>query len=252
VPTSLSKPRPRFHTSTPLAPSLVGTTIALPEDVAHHAVRVLRLAQGDAITLFDGNGGEYAATLDETGKRATLATVDRFENVDRESPLAVTLVQGVIAADAMDYAVRKAVELGAAAVTPVLCVRSQAGLQGQRGEKRLAHWRAIAIAACEQCGRNRIPAIAPVQTLHAWLDGAPFGRAVIAAPGARRSLAAYAAEGAPAIIVVGPEGGFTDAERDGAIEKGIVPVSLGPRVLRAETAGVAALAMIAAVCGDAR
>ena len=252
VPTITSRLPPRFYTSQPLRSSQVGTTIVLPGDAAHHAVRVLRLGPGDGVTLFDGTGGEYAATLVETGKRTATASIDRFDPVERESPIAVTLVQAVIAADAMDFAIRKAVELGAWAIAPVLAARSQASLAGGRGEKRVQHWRGIAIAACEQCGRNRVPAIAPLQTLSTWLHASADQRVAIAAPGATTSLAAFASEAPPTSIIVGPEGGFTDDERALAADNGATAVSLGPRVLRAETAGVAALAMLAALVGDAR
>ncbi len=236
----------------PLGAALVGTTIALADDAARHAVRVLRLSSGDSITLFDGTGGEYAATLVDTTKKAVTAAIERFDDIERESPLQVTLVQAVLAADAMDYAMRKAVELGVAAIAPVTCARSQASLDGERAIKRVAHWRAIAVSACEQCGRNRIPAVAPLQSLAAWLQTKREDRVAIAAPGATLSLRAFVDEAPPAAIVVGPEGGFTNDELAMAVVKGAVPVGMGPRVLRAETAGVAALAMMAALAGDAR
>lgn len=244
---------PRFHVPSQLSPALVGTTIALPDAVAHHVVRVLRLDVGASVTLFDGIGGEYLATLVDAGKRGASARLERFDAVERESPLEVTLVQAVLPADAMDYAIRKAVELGVTAFAPIVATRSQVSPGGERGEKRLARWRGIAIAACEQCGRNRVPSIAPAQSLEAWLGNASTERpTVIAAPAADVSLAAFAARTPPVAIVIGPEGGFTEAELALAVDRRIVPVHLGPRVLRAETAGVAALAMLAAVAGDAR
>src|SRR5688572_2703100 len=236
----------------PLEAALVGTTIALADDAAHHAVRVLRLSRGDPITLFDGTGGEYAATLLDTTKRAVTAAIERFDDIERESPIRVTLVQAVLAADAMDYAMRKAVELGVAAIAPVTCARSQASLDGERAIKRVAHWRAIAVSACEQCGRNRIPVVAPVQSLAAWLQAKREDRVAIAAPGATLSLRAFVDEAPPNAIAGGPGGGFSDDELAMAVVAGAVPVGMGPRVLRAETAGVAALAMIAALVGDAR
>ncbi len=244
---------PRFHVTSSLSSALVGTTIALPDGVAHHVVRVLRLDAGAPLTLFDGTGGEYLATLVEAGRRGSTARLERFDAVERESPLQVTLVQAVLAADAMDYAIRKAVELGVSAVAPVAATRSQFALGGERSEKRLAHWRGIAIAACEQCGRNRVPPIASPRSLEEWLRTVNQDRPLaIAAPSAAMSLAAFGARTPPEAIVIGPEGGFTTAELALAVDKGIVPVHLGPRVLRAETAGVAALAMLAVVAGDAR
>lgn len=244
---------PRFHIGSGLSRASIGTTIVLPDAVAHHVVRVFRLEVGAPLILFDGTGGEYAATLVEAGKRESTASVERFDAVERESPLQVTLVQAVLAADAMDYAIRKSVELGVGAVAPVVAARSQFSPSGDRGEKRLAHWRGIAIAACEQCGRNRVPSIASVCSLEAWVATAePERPSVIAAPGAVESLTAFAMRMHPAAIVIGPEGGFTESEVSLAIDKRITPVHLGPRVLRADTAAVAALAMLAAVAGDAR
>lgn len=247
-----TRPRPRFHSTKPLDAALVGTAIELDEHAAHHAVRVLRLSRGDAITLFDGTGGEYAATLAGITKRSVTAAIDGFDAVERESPLRIALVQAVLAADAMDYAIRKAVELGVTAVAPVNCARSQAAVQGERATKRLAHWRAIAVAACEQCGRNRIPSVAAVQSFTEWFRAGSSPRVAIAAPGVMLSLREVVDAGVPSAIVVGPEGGFTEEERAAAIAAGAVPFTLGPRVLRAETAGVAALAMLAALAGDAR
>ncbi|HEX4884343.1 MAG TPA: RsmE family RNA methyltransferase, partial [Casimicrobiaceae bacterium] len=146
----------------------------------------------------------------------------------------------------------KAVELGAAAIVPVLASRSQGMPRGARGDKRLSHWRSIAIAACEQCGRNRVPAIAEVAAFDEWMRAPPAGPVAIAGPGATMSLAAFAMRTPPRTIVIGPEGGFTEREMAQAVARGFAAVHLGPRVLRADTAAVAALATLAAVAGDAR
>lgn len=241
---------PRFFVDAPLAPSPV--PIELPEAVAHHAVRVLRLAEGAPLILFNGQGGEYHATLIEATKRQASVRVEGFDPVERESPLFIALVQAILAADAMDYALRKSVELGVGAIQPVVAARSQYALGRADGEKRLSRWRAIAIAACEQCGRNRVPTVAPPIALDAALPPSRRGATVIAGPGADTSLAAFARQSVPVAIVIGPEGGFTDDEMRRARECGVTEVHLGPRVLRAETAGVAALAMLAAMVGDAR
>lgn len=226
----------------------------LPPPTAHHAARVLRLPLGAPVRLFDGTGGEWSAVIDQIDRNRVSVRIERFDPVEREWQDAPVLVQSIIAADAMDAAIRKSVELGVAGIQPVHAARSQGTLSGERAEKRLAHWRAIAIAACEQCGRNRIPPIGPPQSLDAWLrGGAPQqGPVAIAGPGARESLAGFAARTAPRHVVIGPEGGFTDDEMALAVHHGATPVHLGARVLRADTAAVAALAMIAAVAGDAR
>lgn len=247
-------PAPRFFVPTAIPADATGRSIALPEAIAHHAVRVLRLAAGDAARLFDGQGGEWHGALERVGRSEATVRLERFDPTEREWRGAPTLVQAITAADAMDAAIRKAVELGVAAIHPVTAARSQGVLSVERAERRLVHWRSIAVAACEQCGRNRVPPVAAPIAFHAWLtrEGATGARAAIAGPGAGMSLAAYAAEAPLRYVVIGPEGGFTDDEMASAIERGLVAVHLGPRVLRADTAAVAALAMIAAVSGDAR
>jgi 16S rRNA (uracil1498-N3)-methyltransferase len=238
---------PRFFVEDGISAAAVGHTLALPPAVAHHAMRVVRLAVGDAVTLFTGQGGEYAATIVDVDKRATTVRIDAFDAVERESPLAVTLAQAHAAADAMDYAVRKATELGVAAIQPVVCERSARLAAGERAGRRLAHWRQVAVAACEQCGRNRVPHVAEARPLTAWLREWRTGGAILAPEGARplRTLAM-----APTALLVGPEGGFTAREIDAARAADFVAVRLGPRVLRTETAGVAALAAINALWGD--
>jgi 16S rRNA (uracil1498-N3)-methyltransferase len=245
---------PRFHCAVPLDPTQVGAEIALPDAVAHHAVRVLRLAEGDALVLFDGTGGEYRGTLAAVDRHGARVRVDGFDPVDRESTLAVTLVQAIIAADAMEIALRKAVELGAAAVVPVFAARSQGSPAGDKAGKRLAHWRQIAVAACEQCGRNHVPPVASPTTFAEWLQrfDAASAPALMLVPGGGRSLAAAAAVVAPRSVLIGPEGGWTDEEIARANASGVATVHLGRRVLRSETATIAALATINAIAGDAR
>jgi 16S rRNA (uracil1498-N3)-methyltransferase len=245
---------PRFYIDFPLGQACVGTSLALPDDVAHHAARVLRLPVGAPIRIFDGSGGEYRAAIDRIDRHGVSARVDRYDSVDREWAGAPVLVQSIIATDPMDAAVRKSVELGVASIVPAVAARSQGALRGARGEKRLQHWRSIAIAACEQCGRNRVPPIAEPIALDVWLRGLGAGAlpGAIAGPGATVSLASFASRTPPRVVVVGPEGGFTESEMALAVARGLVPVHLGARVLRADTAAVAALATLAAVAGDAR
>ncbi len=231
---------PRFH----VAPGLlaVGATVALPAPAAHHAARVLRLVAGDAVTLFDGRGGECAAHIVGIDRRGVDVHVERCDAGERESTQAITLAMAVIAADAMDSALRKAVELGAARIEPLIAARSQGGARGERAERRVAHWRQVAVAACEQCGRNRIPDVADPVSLDAFLGGA--GRAdIVLVPGAARSLAQCVAAAPPRALVVGPEGGFSDAELAQIRARGLREATLGSRILRAETAATAALAI---------
>ena len=224
-----------------------GATLELPEAVAHHALRVLRLRDGAPVTLFDGSGGEWRATVAATGRGSASAHVEAHDPVERESPLAVTLVLATLATDAMDYAVRKAVELGAAAIVPVVAARSQGA---SRGERRVEHWRRIAVAACEQCGRNRIPPVDAPVPLAAWLDRRERQSAgVVLAPGAGATLRAFAPS-STLDLLVGPEGGFAATELAAAKLAGLHAVALGPRVLKAETASVAALSALLALHGD--
>jgi 16S rRNA (uracil1498-N3)-methyltransferase len=197
------------------------------------------LAVGDVLTLFSGNGGEYAAMLVRVDKRGAAVRIVAFDPVERESPLAVTLAQSVAGNDAMDYAVRKAVELGVTAVQPLITTRSAPLPAGERTEKRLAHWRQVSIAACEQCGRNRVPEIAAPQTFSVWL-AAWEGSGLVLTAGAATSLAAAAQPAAPIALLVGPEGGFTEREVDAADAAGFLGVRLGARA--AHRNGVTALA----------
>jgi len=230
-----------------------GAELVLPAAAAHHALRVLRLGVGDAITLFTGEGGEMAATIRRADKREAMVTIDRVDPVERESPLAVTLVQAIAANDAMDYAVRKAVEMGVAAIAPVVSARGARFPDGERGDKRLAHWRQIAVAACEQCGRNRVPAVAVPQDFSAWLGQRDSARrGVMFAPDAALTLPALLPPDGALDVLIGPEGGFNGRECERAEAAGITAVRLGPRILRTETAGTAALGAIHLLWGDFR
>jgi 16S rRNA (uracil1498-N3)-methyltransferase len=242
---------PRFFVPLELSPVMAGTTIELPEAAAHHATRVLRLSVGDGLTLFTGAGGEYAATLVGADRRGATARIDTFVPVERESSLAVTLAQGVAANDAMDYAIRKAVELGVMAIQPLVTERSAPLPVGDRGDKRLAHWRQIVVAACEQCGRNRVPGVAPARSIGEWL-AAWAGPGVVLTPDGMISLPAVAAPAGPLALLVGPEGGWATREVAAATACGFTKLRLGPRILRTETAGIAALAIMQAAWGDLR
>lgn len=243
---------PRIYVGDDVAALTPGAEYSLPPSAARRVAQVLRLRAGEALTLFTGRGGEYAAELVRVGRGETVARVERHDAIERESPSPVTLVQSLIAADMMDFALRKAVELGVAAVVPVQSARSQ-GLPRERAQRRVEHWRQIAIAACEQCGRNRVPAIAEIAPFADWIGAAAIAEGAAMLDGAAsHSLAALAQARPPHLVLVGPEGGFTEQERDLAQARGAVPAHLGPRVLRAETAAIVALTTIAAIAGDAR
>lgn len=242
---------PRFISAVALTPALAGRTLELDDRSAHHATRVLRLAVGDALTLFDGTGGEYAATLVRADKRGASVRLERFLPVERESSLAVTLAQGIVASDAMDSAIRKATELGVTAIQPLLTARSAPLPDGERGEKRVLHWRQIAIAAAEQSGRNRIPQVAAPQSIAEWLSSWQ-GAGIVFLPDADRSFSAIAAPVPPLAVVIGPEGGFDERESTAAIARGFQALRLGPRILRADTAAAAAIAVVQSAWGDWR
>ena len=240
---------PRFFARDALSPASVGSEVALPDDVAHHALRVLRLAPGDAIALFDGTGGEYAATITRAAKREAWARIDGFDPADRESSLAVTLAQAITASDAMDAIVRHAVELGVAAIQPVIAERGARFPSGAHGDKRLAHWRQVVISACEQCGRNRVPQVGDPMPLSQWLASPRSG--VVFDAQAQASLASLPSKTALDVLV-GPEGGLTETELAHATRAGLRAVRMGPRILRADTAALTALATVNLLWGDFR
>ena len=244
---------PRFYCPLPLP---VGATVDLPENAARHACRALRLREGDELVLFDGNGGEYFCRILTAARDAVAATVLRWDQVERESNVPVTLVQSLQAGDKMDTTVQKAVELGVARIVPVAARRSVLKLAGDRATRRVEHWRAITASACEQCGRNRLPPVGDIVELGRWLKnptGGPNLRLLLA-PGATDSLAQLEppAEGGGVELLIGPEGGLAPEEMDLAEAAGFRAVRFGPRVLRTETAGMAALAAIQALWGDFR
>jgi 16S rRNA (uracil1498-N3)-methyltransferase len=229
---------PRFHCPEPLQP---GLELALPPGPARH-VQVLRLQPGDPLTLFDGRGGEYAARVAHMGRSEVRVLVESHDPVEREAAPRVRLAIGMPANERMDWLVEKAAELGVAAIQPLLAERSVLRLSGERAQKKQAHWQGVAIAACEQCGRNRVPPVHEVQSLAGWLARVPPGL-VLSLRGNSLPLAALPlAE--EITLLAGPEGGLSPAEEDAALQAGWQPVQLGPRVLRSETAPLAALAFL--------
>lgn len=234
---------PRFYCPQPL---VNGSTIELPEAVAHH-LHVVRLQPGAALTLFNGEGGQYRATLVETGKRRATAVIDAHEATEAEAPYPVTLAQGLPEGSKMDWIIEKAVELGVAAIQPLAAARSVVRLSGERLEKRQAHWHGVIVAASEQCGRNQLAQLHPMADVQPWLAASAGTTRILLSPRATESLAGWARANAPQAVtlLIGPEGGFTPHEEDAAVAAGALSLSMGPRVLRTETAGLAALAVLA-------
>lgn len=237
----------RFYTEGALR---AGGVSLLPEDTAHHAVHVLRLRPGDEVILFNGRGGEYAGRIAAVERLRVAVDVLEHRRVERESPLAVTLVQGVSAGEKMDFTVQKATELGVAALQPVIAARSVGRLAGERAELKRVHWRRVAVAACEQCGRNRVPEVLPVLALAQFCGAAASeGARLLLSPLAQLGLRSAKLDGKVA-LAAGPEAGFTAEEEAMLAAAGFLPVRLGPRVLRTETAALAALAVLNALAGD--
>ena len=238
---------PRFYCPTPLA---TGLALSLPAGAARH-VQVLRLQPGDVITLFNGEGGEFDATVTRMGRSDVEVEVGAHHAVEREAARAVHLLAGITANERMDWLVEKATELGVASITPLVAERSVLKLKGERAEKKLAHWQGVAVAAAEQCGRNRVPTVHPAVTLAEWVKKAPPGeRWVLSLSKGTQPLAQMQGPAAgqpmtPVTVLSGPEGGLSPTEEAAALAAGFAPVTLGPRVLRAETAPLAVLACCA-------
>ena len=236
---------PRFFIDTALR---AGTSCLLPEDSAHHAVHVLRIRAGDEIALFDGRGGEYAARVASIERLKVLVDVLAHHAIEREAPLRMVLAQGVSSGERMDFTVRKSVELGVAEIQPLLAASTVARPKGERAAARHAHWQKVAIAACEQCGRNRIPVVHPPLPALDYRGGS--GTKILLAPHAGLRFSAACKGGPEFTIAAGPEAGFSVEEQAALATAGFVPARLGPRVLRTETAGIAALAALSALQGD--
>jgi 16S rRNA (uracil1498-N3)-methyltransferase len=228
-----------------------GKGVGLPEQAGLHLTRVLRLEPGAPVTLFDGHGGEYAGTLERDGKKIW-ARVGAHDPVERESALDVTLLQGVSRGERMDLIVQKATELGVTRIVPVLAERTVVKVDAKQRERKLEHWQAIAIAACEQCGRNRVPAVSPPANLADAIATLPAGglRCLLAADGDTALAAAARSRPATVALLIGPEGGLADQERRFAAIQGFGAYRMGPRILRTETAGLAALATLQGIAGD--
>lgn len=237
----------RLFVETPLHE---GAELVLPPGPARHA-QVRRVQPGDGLVLFDGRGGEWAAQVLAMGRSEVRVVVGSHAEVERELPLAVTLAVGMPANERMDFLVEKATELGVATIQPLVCERSVLRLSGERAERRREHWQALAVAASEQCGRTRPPQIAPVTPLAGWLAGPlPACPRWLLSPDPGAAAPRALAEAA-VLALSGPEGGLTPAEEALACQVGFVPLNLGPRVLRADTAPLALLAWLGLATGAA-
>jgi 16S rRNA (uracil1498-N3)-methyltransferase len=235
-------------------PGVLGanTEIVLPAQSGEHLTRVLRLEPGAPFTIFNGQGGEYSAVLGARNGKKVLARLGRHDTVERESPLAITLLQGVARSERMDLIVQKATELGVSRIVPVLAERSVVKVDAKQRERKLEHWQSIAIAACEQCGRNQVPGVSAPAALADAIAALPAGglRCLLAADGGESLAEAVRGAGSGVVLLIGPEGGLADKERRYAGAQDFAAYRLGPRILRTETAGLAALATLQAIAGD--
>ncbi len=237
---------PRFFCPLPAGPA---DSVVLPAAVAHHVERVLRLVEGDRLTLFDGSGIEVDARLEGAGRNLRAVLGERSAP-QRESALQITLMQCLAASDKMDWIVQKSVELGVARVQPVVSRRAVVKLAGDRAQRRVEHWQQIAVAACEQCGRNRVPDVLPLLSYAQALTQADGQKRILHPEGGVPLRAAGIRSDAPISVLIGPEGGFDPDELAAARAAGFGAVTLGPRVLRTETAGLALIASLNATLGD--
>ena len=238
----------RVHVAQPLRE---GAEIALPDGPSMHLTRVLRLAVGDACVVFNGDGHDYAAVLAAAGKREARLRIGAATPVQRESPLRLVLLQGVAKGEKMDLILQKATELGVQAIVPVWSQRSDVELDGERAARRLDHWRGVVASACEQCGRAVLPTVDAPSTLAAALAMlAPGGLRLLLDPQGVHAFGSLRFDGSQACLAVGPEGGWSPLDRDQLQAAGFEGLRLGPRVLRTETAGLAAIAALQARFGD--
>jgi 16S rRNA (uracil1498-N3)-methyltransferase len=241
-------PLPRIHCDQHLGP---GAQFSLSAEAAQHVAKALRLKTGDALVVFDGRGGEYDATITRIDKDRVDVKSGAWRDVDVEPAVRLGIVQGLPEADKMDWIIQKSVELGAAWIQPIVCDRSVVRLAGERAARRESHWRRVAIAACEQSGRNRIAEVRPTLAFLSWIAVPATVPRWVLTPGAP-SIATKSQPEGELELLIGPEGGLSEREQELALSQGAQPVALGPRVLRTETAPLAALAAINALWGDFR
>lgn len=248
----------RFFHATPIRDA---ERVTLDNDTSHHAVQVLRLGLGNRVTLFDGTGGEFSGYLAQISKSACVVAIERHQSIERESPLKIMLAQAICAHEKMDWIIQKAVEQGVTCIQPLITSRTLVRLTEERARKRGLHWQKIIISACEQCGRNRIPQLLPSLSLACWLEQKLVqkqknnnlsGHDIMLSPVARLRLAELPPpESAGSItLLTGPEGGFTEDETGAAIHAGFIPIRLGSRILRTESAALAAIAAAQTLWGD--
>jgi 16S rRNA (uracil1498-N3)-methyltransferase len=234
------------------APLAIGIELTVTDDYHHYLANVLRAKVGDEITIFNGEGGEYLGEIKAIAKKSTCILIQSFSDREAESPLQITLAQGIAKGEKMDFIVQKAVELGVNDIVPLITERTNVKLSDERLEKRLAHWQSVAISACEQSGRNRIPMILPPITLEKWLSQPNETAKFLLSPQSSASVKNSISYAHGATLLIGPEGGLSEKESVLAINQGFISLNLGPRILRTETATLAAITFFQCNEGDMR
>lgn len=227
-----------------------GVTVVLSQEASHHLAGVLRAVTGDKLVLFNGEGGEFEAVITHISRKRVEVRVESFSSREAESPIHLKLAQGIARGEKMDWIVQKAVELGVSRFIPLWTGRTNVKLSAEREEKRLQHWQGVAISACEQCGRNRIPTIATPITFQQWLPAVTAPHRFVLSPYVQSGLPEAIPAGSTVLLLVGPEGGLEEEEVAAAMGQGFKPLNLGPRILRTETAALAALTAIQVKFGD--
>jgi 16S rRNA (uracil1498-N3)-methyltransferase len=238
---------PRIYQPFPLA---VQSVLKLDENASHHLARVLRAKIGDSLVIFNGQGGEYSAIITHIDKKNVEVKMETFLPREAESPLKIHLAQGIARGEKMDFIIQKAVELGAASIIPLITERCNVRLDNEREAKRLQHWQSVIISACEQSGRNRLPEIESPRLLKSFLPQVKADYRFVLTPHVDKKMTAHISRNASIVLLIGPEGGLSDEEVDSAIKNGFIPLNLGPRILRTETAPLAAIATLQARYGD--
>lgn len=227
------------------------STLRLDENASHHLSRVLRVKKGDYLTLFNGEGGEYKAIITHIDKKGVIVDILSHSLREAESPIEIHLAQGIARGEKMDFIIQKAVELGVNTVTPLITERCNVRLDNEREEKRSKHWQSVAISACEQSGRNRVPTILSPVLLKEWLPCVKADKCFVLSPYVEaKLLPAALSQHASIVLLIGPEGGLSDQEVSAALQHGFLPLNLGPRVLRTETASIASIAILQYYFGD--
>ena len=233
------------------APVTAGKRVVVEGSAANHITRVLRLRSGDALTVFDGSGGEFGARIEEFRKDAVVVAVEEHRPLDRESPLTLTLAQGISRGERMDWIIQKATELGTSKIVPLFTKRSMVRLDERQAERKIQHWRAIAVAACEQCGRNKVPElVTPIDFFDVLPADSSGATRLLLSPTGDLRIEDLQDTAKAITVLIGPEGGLEDVEQEAALAAGFKAVRLGPRVLRTETAAIAALTIIQHHFGD--